>query len=115
MMTLKKEQVDNLENKLITEKAQIEAELEGLKDKLDFSNDALHLEEEADETEETANYLGVKDVLDKRLRKIEKALDKIQSGKYGQCENCNEEIDIEVLEKEADSAFCRSCKIHLNK
>mgnify|MGYP001613946983 CR=1 FL=1 len=95
---------------MISEKAQIEAELEGSREKLDFGSDVDHMEEETDEAEETANYLGVKHVLGKKLRNIEKALDKIQKKTYGECEKCLEKIDIEVLEKEPESACCRNCK-----
>ena len=96
-------------------KAQIEAELDGLKEKLDFGSDVNHLEEEADETEEVANYLGIKKVLDQRLIRIEKALDKIQKGEYGKCEECKEDVEIEVLEQEPDSESCKACKIRSRK
>lgn len=112
-MVLTKEQRDNLETKLISEKAKIEAELEGLKEKLDFGSDIDHMEEETDETEEVANYLGVKKVLDEKLKNIDRALDKIQKNTYGKCEKCGENIEKEVLAAEPESVFCKNCKIHL--
>ena len=109
-MSLIKEQLDSFENKLIAEKVRLEAELETLKEETDMGSDTDHFEQETDETEEEAGYLGVRAVLDKRLRHIEKALDKIQKGGYGKCERCKGGIDEELLKEEPESSFCRGCK-----
>ena len=110
-MPLNKEKVNTLETKLISEKAKIEAELEGLKERLDFGSDTDHFDTETDETEEKATYLGLKKVIDGRLRAIEKALDKIQKGGYGACEKCDNQIEFEVLENEPESMLCKNCKM----
>lgn len=113
-MALTKEQLDVLETALISEKAKIEAELDGLKEKLDFGSDVDHGDEETDETEEMANYLGIKNELDNRLQKIDRALDKIQRGEYGKCEKCEAQIEKDVLDKEPESLWCVGCKKPVN-
>jgi len=62
---------------LLQEKEHIEKLLASYRARLDFGDShesQESFEEEADEAEEFATYLGVKDVLEKRLRRIEKEL-----------------------------------------
>ena len=112
-MRFKKEELSHFEDELNDEKMEIENNLKAYEKELDFGDDAESkdsFEEETDEAEETATYLGVKDALDKRLEAIEGALMRIKNGKYGICENCGKEIDLKVLEAEPDSALCLECK-----
>lgn len=44
------------------------------------------------------------------LKKIEKALQKIENGTYGICENCEEPIDIRRLEVRPVTELCIKCK-----
>ncbi len=44
------------------------------------------------------------------LNKIEKSLEKIERGGYGECENCGEEIGVERLEARPVAEFCIDCK-----
>ncbi len=44
------------------------------------------------------------------LLKIEKALQKIEEGTYGICENCEEPISIKRLEARPVAELCISCK-----
>jgi RNA polymerase-binding transcription factor DksA len=62
---------------LLKEKEKIEGLLADYRKRLNFgdsheSNESF--EEETDEAEEFATYLGVKDVLERRLKRIEKEL-----------------------------------------
>lgn len=109
-MVLNIEQLNQLEEKLIAEKIGIEEQIKTLEKNVDFGDETDHLEEEADETEEIVNRLGVKTVLKNRLLEIEVASEKIKSGKYGICENCGKEIDFEILNVAPESKFCRGCK-----
>lgn len=47
----------------------------------------------------------------KLLKKIEKAIEKIDSGTYGICESCGAEIPIERLEARPVTDLCIECKI----
>ena len=44
------------------------------------------------------------------LRKIEKALKKIEEGTYGTCDTCSEEIGIKRLEARPVTDLCIRCK-----
>ena len=44
------------------------------------------------------------------LRKVEKALRKIEEGEYGNCESCGEDIEIKRLEARPVAEFCIRCK-----
>ncbi len=107
---LNEQQLKLLEEKLIAEKSRLEAQIKNLSDHPDFGSDVDHLEEEADETEETANILGTKNVLQKQLQNVNAAIDKIGSDKFGICEKCGEEIDFQLLEADPESKLCRECK-----
>jgi DnaK suppressor protein len=44
------------------------------------------------------------------LRKIDKALNKIESGEFGICDNCGEEIGVKRLEARPVAEMCIRCK-----
>ncbi len=104
---------DNLkevEERLIFEKEKIEKELIKLKETLDFGDDTDHYEEETDEAEEMGNYLGIKRTQDARLEQIKKALQKIKNGTYGKCDKCGGEIEQRILDVDPESLYCKNCK-----
>jgi DnaK suppressor protein len=53
------------------------------------------------------NQLSRKNVL--KLRALEKAIEKIDDGQYGDCEKCGEEIGIKRLEAIPGCSVCISC------
>jgi RNA polymerase-binding transcription factor DksA len=109
-MSLKKEQLEKFKEKLNDTKTEILADFEKLKKGLDFGNDVDSMDEETDETEERSYYVGVKNLLDGRLRAVEDALAKIDAGTYGTCEKCGGEIETKVLEAVPESRLCKNCK-----
>ncbi len=44
------------------------------------------------------------------LNKVEKSLEKIERGTYGECEGCGEEIGLERLRARPVAEFCIDCK-----
>ncbi len=114
-MALNQKQIEELKEKLMAEKERLETQIKNLDEHPDFGSDIDHLEEEADETEETANVLGTKNVLEKQLRNVDAALEKIGSDKFGTCEGCGKEIDFELLEADPESKLCRQCKSLIQK
>lgn len=46
------------------------------------------------------------------LKKIEESLLKIQSGTFGSCESCEEDIEVSRLEVRPTATLCISCKEH---
>lgn len=111
-MTLTKKHIEklNIKEKLLEKKKNMEKQLSSMKNSLNFGDDIDSFEEEADEAEEYANYLGIKQVLDRQLLNIEDALDHIKKGDYGLCKKCKKEISIELLKIEPESTLCKKCK-----
>lgn len=96
--------------KLETEKRRLLEKIEGLSKVPDFGSDVDHGDEEADETEEFQNNLGVASALKERVNEIDIALERISSGAYGICKSCGEEISEEVLNAALESELCVACK-----
>lgn len=68
------------------------------------------LEDAADEVEEYATRLPLEYNLEQRLRAVNLALEKIERGKYGICENCKKKIDKERLQVYPEASFCLKCQ-----
>jgi len=107
---LNAETINQLKKKLEDERTQVGLEIKELEKMPDFGSDTDHFEEETDQTEEYGANLSMSEALKERLREIEDALDKIANGKYGICEKCGSEIDIELLNVDPESRLCRNCK-----
>jgi RNA polymerase-binding transcription factor DksA len=103
------ETISKLKSKLLEEKSRLEKDLPGLK-KVDFGNDTDHGEEEAEEDEQIEINAGITGDLAARLDDIETALRKIEHNKYGRCEKCGKEIELELLEVNPESQTCRADK-----
>jgi DnaK suppressor protein len=72
-------------------------------------------EEEATETLELEKRLTLENRIRQELSKVEHALEKIQNGTYGICDNCGKPIDPERLEALPQATVCMSCKALLAK
>jgi DnaK suppressor protein len=44
------------------------------------------------------------------LKKIDEALERISQGRFGECESCEEEIDLKRLEARPTATLCVHCK-----
>lgn len=78
--------------------------------KQEFSTDGpLDLESESDEVEEFINRLPVETQLEKQLRAIEKALQRIQDDSYGVCASCSKNIPINRLTIIPEAETCSKC------
>ena len=100
------------EENLLKAKLKVEAEIKTLKKPVDFGHDTGDPNDEsADQDEESENNFRTAETLEIYLTDINSALDKIKSGAYGICENCNEPIEPEVLKAAPESRLCKNCKI----
>ncbi len=113
------EQIRNFEEKLFLEKKKIEDQLGKFakKDseipgnyKTEFPDFGDEIEENAQEVTEYAQSISREHSLEEELVLINKALNKIKEGTYGQCENCGEAIPLERLEIRPQAQLCVSCK-----
>lgn len=109
-----------LKQKLKSEKESLEKELssfskEDSKLQGDWSTkfpkfDGGGMESEADEVQEYEKLLSVEHSLEKRLKDVNLAIEKIKKGTYGICEKCNKEMDAKRLEACPEARFCITCK-----
>ena len=117
---MNKKLIEELKQKLEKEKGSLEKELksfadEDSKSKGDWGTrypkfEGGNLESEADEVQEYEKLLSVEYNLEKRLRDVNLALEKIKKDKYGKCEKCGKPIDIARLEACPEAKFCIKCK-----
>ncbi len=68
------------------------------------------LNDRASQEEEFSLELRTRDRERKLLRKIDKALDRINQGDFGFCEQCDEEIGLRRLEARPTAELCIDCK-----
>ena len=68
------------------------------------------IEDAAKKREEYERDLPVEYLLETKLKRIEAALQKIKTGKYGICEKCGKEISKERLEVIPEAELCIKCK-----
>jgi len=61
-------------------------------------------------TAERTEILGVVDSLKGQVDEIDTALARIETGTYGTCDNCGEDIGVDRLEFRPASVLCVSCK-----
>lgn len=117
-MAIDKNIQEELKNKLSEEKARIENELArfakptGVLDDYEtkFSDIGKDEGENASEVEEYADNLALENTLEKELKKINNALERMADGTYGICKNCGEMIDIERLKAYPAAQNCIKCK-----
>ncbi len=72
-------------------------------------------EEEATETLELEKRLALENRLRQELSSIDHALQKIDQGTYGKCDNCGKAIDPARLEALPQATLCMDCKALLAK
>ena len=92
------------------ERGGLEKQIRNLQKVPYFGSDVDSGEEEAEESEEFGNKLAAAQVFKERLKEVNRALDKIDAGKYGFCEKCGQEISKKLLFINPESRLCQDCK-----
>jgi DnaK suppressor protein len=110
--TIKTNQV---RNRLEAEKKRIEVELEQLKssDIIDERREGSPFgkrEEEATESMELEKRLVLESRLQNLLAEVTKAIEKLDSGTYGICDNCGTTIDPARMEALPQAILCVNCR-----
>ncbi|OGO32251.1 MAG: molecular chaperone DnaK [Chloroflexi bacterium RBG_16_56_11] len=72
-------------------------------------------EEEATETLELEKRLVLENRLRQEIAAVDHALDKLDKGTYGLCDNCGQPIDPARLEALPQANLCMTCKALLSK
>lgn len=118
---MKKELEKKLKKRLEREKKEIEKQLKSFAKKdvklledwdtrFPKFDGETGFETKAEEVEEYERLLPVEYALEIKLREIERALEKIEEGKYGICEKCGKEIEEKKLKVNPATRFCLKCK-----
>lgn len=115
-----KETLQQLKKKLEGQKVKLEKELETIAQKdpkfkgdYDTRYPDFGAHQSTDESAlEVAAYestLPIEYALELKLLEINKALERIAKGKYGQCEKCGQKIDVKRLVAKPEATTCAQC------
>ena len=116
-MALDSQVLAELKEKLLQEKTKIQEEVVRIakptKDAAGFDTNFNEIgtdeDENASEVEEYADNLALESTLEKQLKDVVGALEKIEAGNYGKCENCGADIPIERLRAYPAAKKCLNC------
>jgi len=113
------ETLQELTSQLHTKKEQLESQLSSfakkdpnLKGDWDTEYPRVpqgNLEEAADEVEEYSTKLHVEFALETQLKNVDMALERMQSGDYGICTQCETPIPLDRLKVSPEAAMCGKC------
>lgn len=107
---MNKKKLEQFKKSLVDEKVKLEAELNDISKRNpasvggweatsgDIKVDSADENEVADKFEELEENTSIVNQLDKQLTEVNNALEKIEKGSFGICEECGEPIEIERLE-----------------
>ncbi|PIP26968.1 MAG: hypothetical protein COX30_04600 [Candidatus Moranbacteria bacterium CG23_combo_of_CG06-09_8_20_14_all_39_10] len=118
-MTIDPKTLAELKKALLAEKATLESDLNRIAKPIDkeagdyttsFDEIGTDREDNTTEAEEYVDNLPVEITLEKKLQAIILALSKMESGIYGICKNCQQEIGIERLKTNPSARTCIICK-----
>ncbi|MDO8240594.1 MAG: TraR/DksA C4-type zinc finger protein [Candidatus Moranbacteria bacterium] len=114
-MTIDSKTLAELKEALLTEKAELESNLNRIAKPTDgeytttFDEIGNDREDNTTEVEEYTDNLPVEQTLVKKLHEVTSALAKMENGTYGICDNCKQEIAIERLQANPSAQTCIKC------
>lgn len=88
----------------------LEKQVKNLETPPDMGDDVDEFEEEGEEAQEFGVNLGTDELVKTRLQNVREALQKIEKGMYGICEQCGKTIGSDVLRVDPESELCKTCK-----
>lgn len=106
------DKIQEIEEKLRAEKKDLEGKIAGHTKTTLFGSEGEidDSSPQADEVEEMTNDLSIAQVYRERLEEVENTLNKINSGKYGVCEKCGDNIEEDALMKSPTMGVCLKCR-----
>lgn len=119
-MVFAKNFIKKMQTKLLAEKKRIENDLADFTTKSSKGNKVVfpdygdHSDENAGEVATFDNIVALKNTLEKELRDIEAALQRLKGGSYGTCKYCKKEITPQRLQIRPTSSACVECKKRLS-
>lgn len=118
-MAIDKKMLDELKDQLLREKEELEKNLSRIARPVNvkegdyattFDEIGSDRDDNATEVDQYSDNLPVENTLEKKLQDIIDALEKMEKGTYGICENCQKEISIERLKANPAAKTCIECK-----
>lgn len=113
--------MEDLKSKLNEEKERIEKELSEFATKdpkvkgdwdakfPSYGDHRSEQDENADEVEEFEADVAIEHTLELRLKDVNDALEKMEKGNYGKCEECGGDINPERLKANPEARTCMNC------
>lgn len=114
---LSKEDLLFFKKALEEKQAKIEANIQLTTNNLQ-NDDKCHLKDEADQASSMIDNHTTNSIIKeqtKNLNQIKRCLNKIEFGRYGICNMCEEVIDIERLKVKIFAEYCISCREIMEK
>lgn len=108
-----------VKNILLAEKDRLEKDLLSIAERKDdvpndfdsrYPNYGSDLDSNAAEVDTYSSRLSIEKSLEKILHSTVKALEKIENGTYGICEQCGKEIQAERLKAFPAASYCMKCQ-----
>lgn len=105
--------LDEFKEKLIKEREELKLLLETIRrEGMETIKEYVSSADELADKYETKQEIHLQEeILKERLKKVEKALAKIEKNNYGICEKCGQVIEKVRLEIDPAAEFCRKCSI----
>jgi DnaK suppressor protein len=119
---MNKKDLEEIKQSLLDEKKNLEEELSKFAKKNPSNPEDYETQfedigtDETDSSSEVASYglnLTLEKTLEKSLRDVNKALERIGKKNYGICQYCKQEIDVKRLKARPTSNACVACKTKL--
>ncbi|MBX7144743.1 MAG: TraR/DksA C4-type zinc finger protein [Oligoflexia bacterium] len=109
---MKKKELDQFKKILLEEKKKILGHLQSLSDSAE-EEEIIPSGDSADIASLEINHANLQKIGKREtylLKKIDLALEKIENGTYGECENCGEQIAVARLQARPVAQLCIDCK-----
>ncbi len=108
---MQQHELDQLKQDLLQEKERLEAEVRSYKSEDPFLAEDRDMEIHSIDNDSTDNEAhdrieGVRESLKEDLSRVLLAIRKIDDGKYGLCEKCDQEIELDRLQANPTAQFC---------
>ncbi|MFZ2975181.1 MAG: TraR/DksA C4-type zinc finger protein [Candidatus Moraniibacteriota bacterium] len=117
-MAIDQKTLDELKAMLLNEKEDLEKNLGRIakpinKEEGDYETSFEELGDDKDdnatEVDQYSQNLSVENSLEKQLQNVLDALEKMEKGTYGKCENCDKDIPLERLRVNPSARVCLDC------
>lgn len=117
-MAIDKKTLEELKSQLLREKEELEKNISKIARPIDkeegdyetnFDDIGSDRDDNATEVDQYSDNLSVENTLEKRLQDIIDAIERMEKGTYGICNNCQKEIDIERLKANPAATTCIKC------